>query len=518
MPNEPMNGAETLIRTLVANGVDICFANPGTSEMHLVQGMERVDGFKGILCLFEGVCTGAADGYGRMRQHPASTLLHLGAGLGNGIANLHNCRRAATPLINLVGEHAIHHIPYEAPLTSDVEAVAKPVSAWIRTSRTSTGLGGDAVAALMAAMAPNPDPLGAISTLIVPSDCSWGPPGSIRYVEEWPTKPRVDPDLIESVAKTLDCSSMLLVDGNGLLEIGVRAAGRIAAKTGCAVFSPTFPARVENGPQLPAVKRLPYFPELSTQALGQYKRIVLAGATAPVSFFAYPDRGSSLIPDHCEVVHLALRHEDVAAALYDLAAGLDAPEGKPAGFEKPEMPAGPITPSNFVGVLGNHLPENCVISVDSGPGAGIYATAQHAVRHSWLNLTGGSIGGGGPVALGAGLACPDRPVFALLGDGGALYTLQYLWTAAREKLDLTTVIFSNRQYNVLEVEYRRTGRNEVDEKSAELFDLSNPDLDFVALAKGLGVPGSQAHTCEEFDRALHEAEHTDGPYLIDLLV
>ena len=513
-----MNGAETLIRTLEANGVDICFANPGTSEIHLVQGMEDVDGFRAVLCLFEGVCTGAADGYGRMRQKPASTLLHLGAGLGNGIANLHNCRRASTPLINLVGEHAIHHIPYEAPLTSDVAAVAKPVSAWIRTCRTSMGVGDDAVAALLASMAPNPDPLGAIATLIVPSDCSWGPPGTIRMVDHWPAKPSVDSKLIESAARTLDSSSMLLVDGNGLLERGVSAAGRIAAKTGCAVYSPTFPARVESGPGLPAIKRLPYFPEMSMQTMGQFKRIVLAGATAPVSFFAYPDRRSSLVPDDCEVVHLALRHEDVATALDDLASALDAPEGGSAGFTLPEKPMGTLTSNNFVGILGNHLRDDCIIAVDSGPGAGVYTIAQHAVRHSWLNLTGGSIGGGGPVALGAGLACPDRSVFALLGDGGALYTLQYLWTAAREKLDLTTVIFSNRQYNVLEVEYMRTGKAEVDEKSAQLFDLSNPELDFVALAQGFGVPGSQARTCEEFDRALNAAEQTDGPYLIDLLI
>ncbi|MCE2436755.1 MAG: acetolactate synthase large subunit [Pseudomonadales bacterium] len=514
-----MNGAESLVRTLLANGVDTCFANPGTSEIHLVQAIEAVEGFRGILCLFEGVCTGAADGYGRMRGHPAATLLHLGAGLGNGIANFHNCRRAGTPVVNVVGQHAIHHIPYDAPLTSDVEAVARPVSSFLRTSRSSRGLGDDAAGALLAAMAPNPDPLGSIATLIVPADCAWGPAGPVRRVDQWPSTPVVEDDVVISVASLLDPSSAILIDGSGLLEDGVRAAGRIAAGTGCGIYSPTFPARVEAGPDLPVIRRLPYFPESATQELTRFERVILAGATAPAAFFKYPGLRSEIIPESCSVHHLALRHEDVARALGDLADELEAPSsGAPAGHERPAMPEGRVTGSNFVGVLAHHLSENCILALDSGPGAGVYSAAQRMVRHSWLNLTGGSIGGAGPVALGASIASRDRSTFALMGDGAALYTLQYLWTAARENLDLTTIVFSNRQYNVLEVEYLRTGRTEVGRKSSEMFDLTDPDLDFVAMAAGLGVPGSTAETCEQFDHALHEAQETDGPYLIDLLI
>lgn len=516
-----MNGAESLLRTFAAHGVDVCFANPGTSEMHLVQAVDAVDETRAVLCLFEGVCTGAADGYARMSGLPATTLLHLGAGLGNGLANLHNCRRAGSPLINIVGDHATHHVAYDAPLTSDIEAVAKPVSTWIRTSRTAQGLALDGVDAVRAALAPNPDPRGGIATLIVPVDCAWGegrvrgkPPG----FDESIARARVGEDVVESVAKGIDEDTLILIDGNGLTEKGVRQAGRIAAARGCKLFSPTFPARVEAGPDLPLINRLPYFPEQIIELLASVKRLVLAGAQSPVSFFKYQDLASDLVPEHCEVVHVAHRHEDVAAALADLADALDAPDGQGPAGERPEAPTGPLSTRGVATLMGVHAPENSIVAVDSGGGGAAFATLQRCVRHSWLNLTGGSIGAGGPVAVGAAIACPDRQVFALLGDGGAMYTNQYLWTAAREGLNIVTVIFSNRQYNILEVEYRRLGINEIGDKAASLFDLSNPDIDWLSLAAAQGVPGSRASTCEELDTALGRAIAADGPYLIEAVL
>lgn len=510
-----MNGAESLVRTLVNHGVTRCFANPGTSEMHLVQAIDRVSEFKASLCLFEGVCTGAADGYGRMSGVPATTLLHLGAGLGNGIANLHNCRRAATPLINIIGDHAIHHAAYDAPLTSDVEAVAKPVSSWIRSSRTSNGVGLDAADAAHAAMNNHPDPNGNIATLIVPTDCAWGDGVERPRARSFAERAEIDASVIDEIAPQIDADTILLLDGNALTEDGIGAAGRIAAKTECSLFTPTFPARVEGGPQLPSVSRLPYFPEHVLATLDSCSKLVLAGGEVPVSFFAYRDQPSSLVPESCEVLHLAHRNEDVTAALTQIADRINATSFVAMNAERPGVPQGRLGARTIGQALAALAPHDCIVSVDSGGGGAAYDLMRGCVRHSWLNLTGGSIGDGGPVAVGAALACPERTVFALLGDGGAMYTLQYLWTAARENLNVKSVVFSNRQYNILEVEYLRMGVNQVGDRAAALFDLGNPGLDWIALANGHGVPGKKATTSEEFTEALESALACDGPYLIE---
>ncbi|MCY3818066.1 MAG: acetolactate synthase large subunit [Gammaproteobacteria bacterium] len=516
-----MNGAESLLRTLAAHDVAVCFANPGTSEMHLVQAIDATGVMRSVLCLFEGVCTGAADGYARMAGRPAMTLLHLGAGLGNGIANLHNCRRGGAPLINVVGDHAIHHVAYDAPLTADIEAVAKPVSAWIRTARTPEGLGLDAVDAVRAARSPNPQPKGGIATLIVPADCAWGagrPRDRDPAFEDSIRPPRVGSDVIESLVPQLDEDTLILIDGDGLTEDGIRQAGRIAAARGSRLGSTTFPARAEAGPDLPLVHRLPYFPEQVTDALKSVKRLVLAGAQRPVSFFAYQGLPSDLVPEDCEVVRLAHRHEDVAQALTDVADALDAPAMPGPKGARPEIPPGRLSRGNVAAILSARAPEGSIMASDSGGGGAAFPLMQRSVRHTWLNLTGGSIGDGGPVAAGAAVACPERQVFALVGDGGAMYTLQYLWTAARENLNIVTVIYSNRQYNILEVEYRRMGVNDIGAAAASMFDLSNPEIDWVGLAAAQGVPGSRAADCEEFDAALGRALAEDGPYLIEAVL
>ena len=510
-----MNGADSVVKTLVNHGIDRCFANPGTSEMHLVQAIDREPEFKAVLCLFEGVCTGAADGFGRMRGLPATTLLHLGAGLGNGIANLHNCRRAATPLINLIGDHARHHVAYDAPLTSDVEAVAKPVSSWIRTSRTSKGVGIDTRDAIKSTLSNHPDPLGNISTLIIPADCAWGDGADLARSDIQSEKPKVSHEVISEVAPQIDQDTMLLVDGDGLLREGVNAAGRIAAKTGCQVYSPTFPARVECGPDLPTILRLPYFPEHILALMQNIKKLVLVGGAEPVSFFAYQNLPSNLVPEHCEVFHVAHRHEDVTQTLTDIADFIEAGSAVPSAGTRPALPTGDISVRNIAQIMAASAAENSIVVVDSGGGGAAYPAMQSCVPHTWINLTGGSIGMGGPAAVGAAIACPDRPVYALLGDGGAMYTNQYLWTAARENLNVTSVIFSNRQYNILEVEYLRMGVNEVGKSAASLFDLDNPIIDWVSLAQSQGVPAVSVSTCEEFNAALARSRDADGPLLIE---
>ena len=517
-----MNGAESLVRTLVNCGVNQCFANPGTSEMHLVQAMDAVADFNTALCLFEGVCTGAADGYGRMKPaQPATTLLHLGAGLGNGIANLHNCRRAGTPVLNLIGDHAIHHVAYDAPLTSDVEAVAKPVSSWIRTSRSSHGLTQDGLDAVEAISTPNPVPLGNIGTLVIPADCAWGEGVTPRQpMRTLRGRAEIDESLIRGVAAEIDASTMLMLDGDALTEEGLQCAGRIAAKTGCQLFTPTFPARVPCGPNLPALSRLPYFPETVVSTLENFTKLVLVGAQAPVSFFAYQQLPSYLVPDSCQVIQLAERHERCGLALELLADELNCKQGdfQPIQGTRPELASGRLSARTIAKSLAAIAPDGSIVSIDSGGGGAAYDVMRSCVNHTWLNLTGGAIGGGGPVALGASIACPDTKVFALLGDGGAMYTIQYLWTAARENSNLVSVIYSNDQYNILEVEYLRLGNNEIGEKAASMFDLGSPVIEWTKIAEGMGVPARKATTTEEFNEALSHAIGIDGPYLIEAKV
>lgn len=518
-----MNGAEALIRGLTGAGVNVCFTNPGTSEMHLVQAIDGVNDMRAILCLFEGVCTGAADGYARMRGTPACTLLHLGAGLGNGIANLHNARRADSPVVNLVGDHAGYHLHLDAALTSNIRDIAQGVSAWIRTAATAEGLGQDARDAVTAALAANPQGQGNVATLMVPVDCAWG---MGHAVASGPLYKQLNEVANEGVIEAVNAlgsqgeRSVLLLDGNGLSAEGVQQAGRIAKKVGCRVFATTFPSRVEAGPGLFRVPAMPYFPEQVMQTLEGVEQLVLAGARPPVTLFAYQNTPTELVPDGCSVVRLADRQQDVASALKRVADALDAPDmpDTVAHGVRPSLPEGKLTTAGIGQSVAALAPEHCIISTDSGGGRAAYDVMQQSLRHTWLSITGGSIGQGGPVAVGAAVACPDRQVIALLGDGGAGYTLQYLWTAARENLNIVTVIYANRAYNILEVEYQRLGINSIGDKAASLFDIGNPDLDWVALANGYGVQAKRASTADEFTLALEEGLRHDGPYLIEATV
>lgn len=511
-----MNGADALLDTLIAAGVDHCFANPGTSEMHLVQALDARSELRAVLTLFEGVATGAADGFGRMRGTPAATLLHLGAGLGNGVANLHNARRASSPVLNIVGDHARQHVAWDAPLTSDIEAIARPFSNWVRTARSPAGLAGDGADAVAAACTASPAGAGQVSTLIVPADCAWGEVEGAAPPRAAAPRPAVPAARIEACARALDADTMLLLDGPALTEAGLRSAARIAAASGARIACPTFPARIEAGPELPSIERLPYFPEAVQKTLAGLGRLVLVGAEAPVSFFAYPDTPSDLVPEGCAVQRLALAQDDVLAALDGLAEAIDAPRAPFPGAEpvRPVPAEGSLNARGCAAAIASVLPEQAIVAVDSGPGGAAAFPCAQAARHSWLNLTGGAIGMGGPVALGAALASPDRPVLALLGDGGALYTHQYLWSAAREGLPLITVVFDNRRYNILDHEYRRLGVNEVGARAASLFDLSGPDIDWPALATALGVPGREVHDAPALAQAIEAALAAGGPALI----
>jgi acetolactate synthase-1/2/3 large subunit len=510
-----MNGAESLVRTARAAGVELCLANPGTTELPLVAALDHEPGIRAVLGLFEGVCTGAADGYARMADRPALTLLHLGPGFANGIANLHNARRARSPVVNLIGDHASWHLPHDAPLTSDIVSLASPVSGWVRTSRSAKELAGEFADALAAASKPP----GQVATLIVPADCQWDPADGPARPRPPERLARPEPARVEALARRLreSRSPALLLGLGALREPGLRAAARVAAATGAALLCEVFPARVERGAGRPRVEKLPYFPEQAQERLARCDCLVLAGARSPVSFFGYPGVESRLARPESEQL-LASPDEDAAAALGDLADALGAPARPPAAPDAalPPAPTGSLTPAALGAVLARLQPEGAIV-VDEGATSGLpyFAAAEAAPPHTLLSLTGGAIGQGLPSAAGAALACPGRKVIALQADGSGLYTLQALWTFAREQLDVVTLLCSNRSYRILQVELARAGIAEPGAKARALTDLSHPALDWTALARGFGVPASRAATAEDLARALSAALAEPGPSLIE---
>ncbi|HKE76326.1 MAG TPA: acetolactate synthase large subunit [Acidimicrobiales bacterium] len=518
-PDTP-NGARALIRTLVAAGVDTCFTNPGTSEMHFVAALDAVPEMRAVLALFEGVATGAADGYARMAGRPATTLLHLGPGLGNGLANLHNARKGRVPVVNVIGDHATYHKQYNAQLESDIETAARNVSpGWVRTSESPAEVGRDAAEAVAAALGPP----GQVATLILPADVSWSP-GGVQGEPIAPAGPlALDADAVDAVAKALRSGEPcgILVGGTALSEDGLVAASRLATATGAKLVAETFPTRMARGAGVPNVDRLPYLAEFAMAQLEGLRHLVLADAKAPVSFFAYPGKPSYLVPDGCEVHVLAGPGSDGAAALAAVAEAIGAPvDGaarQPAAV--PDRPTGALDARAVAQAVAALLPEGAIVS-DEGNTSSLFAPGMTAgaPRHDWLTLTGGAIGQGLPVATGAAVACPDRRVIALEADGSALYTLQSLWTQARESLDVTTIVFNNRSYAVLNMELNRVGAEPPGPKAKELLDLSRPDIDFVALATGLGVRATRATTAEEMSDQLARALAEPGPSLIEAMV
>ncbi|MEV5407775.1 acetolactate synthase large subunit [Thermopolyspora sp. NPDC052614] len=513
-----INGAQSLIRTLVGAGVDVCFANPGTSEMHFVAALDAVPEMRAVLGLFEGVVTGAADGYARIAGRPAATLLHLGPGLGNGLANLHNARRAHSPIVNVIGDHATYHKRYDAPLESDIEAVAGSLNGWVRRSARTEDVGADAADAIAAAQ----EPPGKIATLILPADVSWGDGGRIAAPVPVAGPRPADPAAVRRIAKVLTGGEpvALLIGGAACREAGLLAAGRIAAATGARLFAETFPARLERGAGLPAVERIAYLVESAVQQLDGIRHLIVAGAKPPVSFFAYPNLPSSLVPEGAEVHVLADAGEDVTHALEDLA-DLVAAHTRPTLQDavRPEPPSGPLTWQNWTDVIGALLPEGAIVADESNTSGLLLPQATAgAPRHDVLTLTGGAIGYGMPVATGAAVAAPDRPVVTLQSDGSALYTISALWTQARENLDVTTVLLNNRAYAILRLELQRVGAQAGGPKAGELFDLSRPDIDFVKIAEGMGVPATRATTAEELAEQFRRALAEPGPHLIDAIV
>jgi acetolactate synthase-1/2/3 large subunit len=513
------NGAQALIRTLVDAGVRACFTNPGTSEMHFVAALDSVPEMRAVLALFEGVATGAADGYARMADAPAATLLHLGPGLGNGLANLHNARRAKTPIVNIVGDHATYHRQYDAQLQSDIETVARNVSSWVRTSASTAEVARDTAEAVAAAQGPP----GEVATLILPADVSW----SDGAEPAAPLPPAVPPvasgELVETVAAALRGGgrTAILLGGRALRAESLLAAARIASATGTNLFAECFPTRLERGAGLPALERIAYLPELAMVQLDGLRHLVLVDAKAPVSFFAYPGKKSYLVPEGCEVHELARPSDDVLGSLQALVDAVGAAAAQPVlkSPSRPARPSGALTAETVCQAIGAVLPEGAIVSDEAlTSGTTLPPQTEGAPRHDWLTLTGGAIGQGLPLAVGAALACPERPVFALQADGSSLYTIQSLWTMAREQLNITVVIFNNRSYGILNLELARVGARGAGPKAKAQLDLSGPGLDFVALAKGFGVPARRVDSAEQLLSALDQAGAEPGPHLVEVVI
>ncbi|MGO9568052.1 MAG: acetolactate synthase large subunit [Desulfomonilaceae bacterium] len=516
-----MNGAEIVVKTALSAGIEVCFSNPGTTEIPLVAALDSVPGIRAVLGLFEGVCTGAADGYGRMLDRPAMTLLHLGPGLSNGLANLHNAMRARTPVFNVIGEHASWHRAADAPLTMDIEALAGTVSKWRHTCESPATLSKDTANAVSASIR------GQVSTLIVPNDYQWTEcNGQAVSVPEF-SFDSVDKASIDRTAALLKSheKALLFLGGKALRKRGLQAAARIKAATGCDLLSERLFAHMERGAGMPPVHRLPYFPEHALAVLSKYRLVVLVGVDEPVAFFGYKDMPSRLLTADQQALRVDGQNQDLSEVLECLADSLGAtrhvaPETNPcATSPKPDLPSGTLTAEKVCTVLAGLQPEGAII-VDEAvtTGGSYYPLTATAPPHSLLTLTGGAIGQGMPCASGAAIACPDRPVINFQADGSAMYTVQSLWTQARESLNVTTLICSNRSYDILRVELARSGQVSPGKNTVSLTNLADPVIDWVKISQGMGVPAVSVNTAEKLAKEFLIALAEPGPHLIEMVL
>ena len=511
-------GADILLQTLLLNGIDTCFMNPGTSEMQFVAALDRVRAMRGILCLFEGVCSGAADGYARALGKPAATLLHLGPGLGNALANFHNARKAHSPVVSIVGEHSLSHLRYDAPLSANIETFARAVSGHVRTCGNPNQLGAQASAAIADAI----EPPGQVAMLIVPADLSWSPADGVGPVIAKPVRRVPSGDVARRVAALVRRPrTALLLGGTALNPRGLEAAARLSAATGVRVYIARNVARIWSGRGRFQPPQIPYFPEPAIEMLRDLENLILVESKIPVSFFGYPGVPGVLIPENCAVSTLAGLDEDGPASLQAVAEECGAPSASPVFRNSPvPVPANePLTLDSIGIVIAACLPENALIAEEMvSSGAPVLAHLAHAAPHEWMPVTGGSIGQALPVAVGAAVACPDRKVLALEADGSGMYTLQALWTMARENLNVLIVIFANRRYRILDIELQRTGAKGFGEIANNMIDIGRPDLDWVSLARGMGVSATRAATTAEFHAQFREAVRVSGPCLIEAVI
>lgn len=512
-----MTGAQALVGTLADHGVTACFANPGTSEMHLVTALDGEPRIRSVLCLFEGVATGAADGYARVAGTPAMTLLHLGAGYLNAGANIHNAGRANTPMINVIGDHAVPHLKYDAPLTSDIVGLAGPNSRWIKSANKVDQTGALAAEAYAASFGPKPGPV----SLLLPADSAWLEGGKLGEPLPTPSLRSVSKDRIQAAAAAITKASnpVIIMNGTALTEDGLKAAARLKA-AGVRVMTDTFYGKMRRGAGVFAPDRMQYFAEGAMDDLSGSDLMVLSGTSAPVAFFSYPGKPSLLVPEGCDLLDLGDASTDSAGTLNALANAMNAADSAPVEvLKQPDAPTGDLTAQSVGRSLARHMPENALVS-DDGVSNGLlsYLPTQNAQPHDWMMLTGGAIGQGMPLALGAAIAAPGRKVICLSGDGAGMYTNQALWSMAREGADVTTIVFVNHSYRILNIELYRTGAGNPGPTAKNMLSIGGPDINWVQLSNSMGVPAVEATTAEAFDEALADAIAAPGPRLIAAVV
>lgn len=516
-----MNGAESLVRTLKQCGIDICFTNPGTSEMHFVAALDRLGLVYCVLALQENVATGAADGYARMTGTPAATLLHLGPGFGNGLANVHNAKKARSPMVNIVGEHATYHLKYDAPLTADIEGIVGPVSHWVKTTPTASDVGPDTARAVAEAKSGQ----GRIATLILPADAAWSETSHIGQ-DLLPDAPKApDAEAVKKVAEVLRSGrkAVIFLTGQALVEPGLTLVGKVKAQTGVDLLAQTSNRRIDRGAGRVVVNKMPYPVDQALEVMKDYEAVILLGTKEPVSFFAYPDKPSRLSPEGAEIVTLADPDEHVLRALEMLVDELGAADIEPEVAEAGDAPdvstlSGPITPEAISLALRANMPEDAIIVDESiTTGRAFFPDTRNAPAHTWLQITGGAIGDGLPLATGAAIACLDRKTIVLQSDGSAMYTNQALWTMAREELDVTVLLFSNRQYKILIGEMKGVGADEPGDVAKQLFNLDDPAIDWCKMAESMGVAAARVDKAEDLSAAIAAGIAHEGPYLVEIV-
>lgn len=514
-------GAEALVRTLIAGGVDTCFANPGTSEMHFVAALDRIPGIRCVLGLQENSVTGMADGFFRVTRRPAATLLHCGPGYANGIANIHNARRAGSGMLNIVGDHAIPHVPHDSPLTADVDALVGATSQWHAFGTEPGRIGLDASRGLEAASAG----YGQVASLVLPANVSWSDGG----VDARPAAPRLpmmpDPYRIKQVASALRSgrkAAIILGTPAVVPDLHQLLVG-IARESGATLIGSPMISSMPHGRGRLVLPVVPYSVDEAVEALAPYDIVVLVNCPPPTGFFLYPGRPSFLHRPDADVLILSREDQDAAGALKALAAELGAkPEAVPAPkSEAIPRVSGPIEPSGFAAVVARLLPEDAIVVNEALTlGGGFREVVPRAAPTDWLTVTGGAIGGGIPLATGAAIGAqamgrPDRRVVTLQADGSAAYTVQGLWTQARENLPVTTLLLNNRSYAILLGEYAKVGANP-GRTASDMMSLDRPAIDWCAIANGFGVASEAVTTLDALDLVLTKALALDGPMLIDV--
>jgi acetolactate synthase-1/2/3 large subunit len=512
-----MNGAESLVHTLTGQGVDICFANPGTSEMHFLKALENPR-MKSVLCLFEGVCTGAADGYYRMKGTPASTLLHLGPGLANGLANIHNAKRASSGMVNIVGEHSASHLKYDPPLTSDIEGLARPLSHWVRRVDSARSVSWDVSTAIAKAS----ELPGQIATLILPGDASWQEAGGqLAAKADTPKAKAPDAARVEHIARVLRSGepALIILAGQATRGQALQLAGRVKAATGARLATQFFTSRIERGAGRVTLERIPYAVPQALEFLKGFKHIITVETTEPIAFFSYPDKPSLLKASGTSVHALVEQGEDSIIAFEMLVDALGAKDNAAVLQQRAEAvpPSGKLAPASIAAALAAAMPEHCILVDESlTTGRETMGLTVGAAPHDLINNMGGSIGYATPVATGAALACPDRRVFCMVGDGSAMYTIQSLWTQARESLNITTIIFANNSYAILKAEYANMGAGAPGPQALAMIDIDRPSINWVSMANSMGVLATSVDTAEGFYQAMVDSTRAAGPTLIEV--